>query len=387
MRSPISLRTLCLAGAFLAFGAVCRAEQNEFLLPAMAGRIEAFELSSLAPATAAQSTAETASASPARWTAPLGVELNLSEWTKPSDSPNFRRFARSGFGMAKAVSLDNNLSTSLTNPAPTSSSHSFSSDFGDLHEFNVFYDNVLYHEALSELSFELAKQFYFSEESGINGPNSGWRIDAFASRFMLQAGEEVRGEASLPASEACEKWWESFQTSTYASCGLRMVRLSSDFEFDASGSILGRTYIGQFNDHDIFGPQLGLGAVAESERLRFEATVLGLAGYGRARLKQNGVFGAEAIPGALNRSASARTTNSTYDATEEHFAWHFETRLSSSYTITPGWRIDALYRWYLAGPVYDAAGGTIFSVPYFGYNAKAGVGQASEVFLGLAYTL
>ncbi|TWT88310.1 hypothetical protein Mal64_17890 [Pseudobythopirellula maris] len=391
-----------------------RAEQNEFLLPAMAGRIEAFELSSLAPATAAQSTAETASASPAEWTAPLGVELNLSRWARPSGSVGFRRFVRSGYGVLRGG--EDVSEASLVPGSSTVSSFDFHgggnpgvvrvladidgdgsispdevnailTDFGDLNQFNIYFGNTKTEEFLGESSFELMKQRVLSAEADVNSQRSGWRADGFAPSFLLQAGDEVRGANSWDLSGARTKWVNRFKTSTYASYGLRMVRVSNDFEIAGAGSFLGSTYVGQFNDHDIFGPQLGLGAVAESERLRFEATVLGLAGYGRARLKQNGVFGEEAIPGALNRSASARSTNSTFDASEEHFAWHVETRLASSYRLSPHWRIDALCRWYVAGPVYDAAGGVQLTPPYFGYSAKAGVGQASEVFFGLAYTL
>ncbi|CAL1151125.1 unnamed protein product [Cladocopium goreaui] len=246
-------------------------------------------------------------------------------------------------------------------------------DFGDVHEFNVFFDQVAVHERFTANSIELMKQTVLG--GGPASASDGWRVDGFVDDWSFGVGDEVRGLSPLPPSfisrvgaEGVRRWMQGLSVSTYGSAGVRAMHLEDRFSFLGLDSILGRTSVNQENDHYVLGPQLGLGWVAEGPTLRFEAALLGLAGYGRVERRQAGVFGEEVIPGALNRAATASSTSSRRADGDDRVAWHGESRLTASCQLTQRLRFDATWRWMVTGPISSAYESVGWNAPDFGLS-------------------
>lgn len=267
-------------------------------------------------------------------------------------------------------------------------------NFGNLYTFNVSYDTVTVRHATTPTSFEVMKQHVLFAPEGMNTLRTGWRFDGFFDQWSLGFGDEVRGgwEINPSAIESLRYGWlreslEATTVSAYTTTGLRAMRIEDDFFFEGIGSILGRTSVSTMVDHDIIGPQLGVGVVAEASMFRFEAVVLGLVGYGHAETKQTGIFGQELVPGALNRSATARATHSSPKVTDDYVAWQGETRLTASCQLTQSLRFDAMWRGVLTGPVRNAAIATAWNAPDFGIHDMNGETiDFSHWFFGLTYT-
>jgi hypothetical protein len=244
-------------------------------------------------------------------------------------------------------------------------------------------------------SLEVMKQFYWTTDGELNSIAEGWRLDGFAGDGMAGIGDEARGHWALnqDAAGSLPYAWmtrvaESTRLSGYTTVGLRGIETDTEYYFLGTGSILGRVEVQQTIDQQVLGPQIGLGVVAEASMFRLEAVALGLVGYGRAEYYQRGAFGEAAIPGALNRSAVARTTVSQpIQSDEEHVAWHGETRLTGSCQITQRLRFDVTWRWFVTGPVYDPGESVLWNAPDFGFQQTGGeAAYSSDWFLGLTYT-
>jgi hypothetical protein len=175
--------------------------------------------------------------------------------------------------------------------------------------------------------------------------------------------------------------------SLYTTAGVRYLKTEDDFFFEGRGSIIGRTFVETMIDHDLVGPQLGVGGVVENGMWRFEAALLALLGHQRVEYFQRGVFGVEPIPGALNRSATPRTTASPIQtAADDEFAWNGELRLTTSCYLTPSLRADVGWRGVVTSGIRDAAGGAAWDVPNFGLNESNGDTEAYDYWvLSLSY--
>lgn len=267
-------------------------------------------------------------------------------------------------------------------------------NFGELHTFNVYFDQVIVESNEDFSSLELVKQHVFFADHGVNTGDTGWRFEAYHDDWSAAVGDEVQGLWGLSeeALDSVSKPWlrdllDETRFSTYGTAGLRSLMLDRRFAFEGRGSILGRTWVDQQIDHYLVGPQLGLGVVAEASIFRFEAVTMGLMGYGRVENRQRGTFGEEAVPGALNRAATARIAENQHKSDEEQLAWHGETRLTGSCQLTQRLRFDATWRWYVTGPVYDPAGSIEWKVPDFGFRPTAGdEAYGNDWFFGLTYT-
>jgi hypothetical protein len=246
-------------------------------------------------------------------------------------------------------------------------------------------------------SLEVMKQFYWTTDGELNSIAGGWRLDGFAGDGMAGIGDETRGHWALnqDAADSLPYAWmtrlaESTRLSGYTTVGLRGIEADTEYYFLGTGSILGRVEVQQTIDQQAFGPQVGLGVVAEAPMFRLEAVALGLVGYGRAKYNQGGVIGEETVvPGALNRPINARTVTpqSTIQSDEEHVAWHGETRVTGSCQITQRLRFDVTWRWFVTGPIYDAGASVVWGYPSFGFQQTGGeAAYSSDWFLGLNYT-
>lgn len=259
--------------------------------------------------------------------------------------------------------------------------------------FNVFFDRVDMAESFTPGNVELMKQHVLFAGDGSNTWQSGWRADGALAGVGLSGGDEVVGHWSPSQETLSAKMDESLRQTlsttkfaTYTTLGLRYSKLESDFYFLGLGSILGRTSVDTQIDHHLIGPQVGLGAVAESDIWRFESVLLSTLGYQRIDYKQEGIFGEEAIPGALNRSAVARTTTSGEEYGEEHVGWLGELRLTASCRLSQHLRIDGGWRGALATQFHNAALATAWNAPDFGIRSRDGETLFYDYWtLGLTY--
>jgi hypothetical protein len=262
-------------------------------------------------------------------------------------------------------------------------------DFGDLHTFNVFFDRVGVTQSFEVCGSELMKQHVLFSEEGVNTSLSGWRGEGTLEGVAISVGDEVVANWQSTAETHSQGFRDSLASTkftAYTTYGLRYAKLESDYFFFGLGSILGKASVLTEVDHDLFGPQVGIGCVAESDIWRFESTLLTMLGYQRIDYQQQGIFGEEAIPGALNRSATARTTSSHEAYGEEHAAWLNELRLTASCRLTPQLRIDGGWRAALATQFHGAAYATAWNAPEYGIRPLDGETVVYDYWtLGLTY--
>lgn len=266
--------------------------------------------------------------------------------------------------------------------------------FGDLQTYNLAFDEVAYEASRDFTSLELMKQYVLFGDASVNSVTTGWRFGAYHNEWSAAIGDEVRGQWAVRPERSETIGWtplrelvEQSRVSFYSTAGLRSLWLDDRFALDAQGSLLGHTWVEQENDHYVLGPQLGLGAVAEASMFRLEFVTLGLVGYGHVENRQRSGYGDEFQPGALNRPASAQTTYSEYESSEDHVAWHGETRLTASCQITQQLRFDATWRWFVTGPVYSAGESIVWEEPDFGlHQPEDNEAYGNDWFLGLTYT-
>jgi hypothetical protein len=267
-------------------------------------------------------------------------------------------------------------------------------DYDDLYTFNVGFDEVYLKNELRPTSFELMKQHVLQAGPDVNSLRSGWRFEAFVDDWWFAFGDEVVALTPYKDSPSqsirnnhLRKFVNELHTSTYTTYGLRAMEYEDSFYFVGRGSILGETSVAQENDHLMIGPQIGVGAVAETSLWRFEAALLGLAGYGNLDLEQSGDLGTTAIPGALNRPSILSSTSTDYQASKDYFAWHGEARLAASCQVTRRLRFDAAWRWMVTGPFYTASNSVVWNMPDWGIQeVKDNSIDRSDLFLGFTYT-
>lgn len=309
-------------------------------------------------------------------------------------SPAFVSFASSSYGANPFK--ENDTRGSLTAADATIVDDGFigsHTDFGDLQEFDIFFDQVVSEKTFRPDSLEVMKQHVFYSSPGVNTPTSGWRMEAFVDDWRLGFGDEVVARVPFNTSrlepihsKRLREFLYGMKTATYGAAGLRLNSFDSGFSFEGLGSILGRTGVDQTIDHTAIGPQLALGAVAESSIWRFEAVAMGMAGYQRVKYEQHGFVGEEPVPGAVNRLILGSTTTTVNNRDENNFAWLAETRLTASCQLTHHWRFDATWRGFVTGPVYEASEAVVYTAPNFGMREPTdNTAYGSDLFLGLTY--
>ncbi len=225
------------------------------------------------------------------------------------------------------------------------------------------------------MSFEVTKQYVFYAKVGENSASSGWRLDAFWDNWSVGLGEEVRGGWTIDTDQIGSDWLRQAlretKWSAYGTAGLRGMQIENESYF-LFNSITDNVAIATAIDHDLFGPQFGVGVVAEASMFRFEAALLGLLGYGHAEAKQWGEFA---------------TANIWNKQTSNYFAWQGEARLTGSCQLTQRLRFDATWRGLLTGSVRDATAATAFNAPNFGlYEDNGNTMDLNNWFFGLTYT-
>ncbi|TWT43291.1 BBP7 family outer membrane beta-barrel protein [Botrimarina hoheduenensis] len=200
-------------------------------------------------------------------------------------------------------------------------------DFDDLYTFNVFFDTVTTRNV--------------TEMNGVE-----WMLThQIDQSHRLEQGRSDRLQFSY---------------------GVRFLRLQDRFSMVGLGSILGRTSVSAEIDNQLVGPQLGLRWTRDRGKWDFSVDGRVMFAYNRADIDQYGVFGEEAIPGALNRSASARTTTSVYGKFEDDFSPLAELRLEARYKLTRALALKIGYTAQYVDNIQRASQSVIYRAPDFG---------------------
>lgn len=202
-------------------------------------------------------------------------------------------------------------------------------NFGDLHEFNVFFDQVTIRNRTEIDGVELM------------------RMHELSTRHKQQQGR-----------------WDSLRL-TY---GARFLSVKDDYYFQGLGSILGRTTVSTDIENQIVGPQIGLKWTRRDGPWNFIVEARGTAGYNIVDVDQNGIFGEEAIPGALNRSATARTTTSVDGFRFDEFSPLGELRVQLQYRLAESISLQAGYTAKYVGNIHRGGVSTAWNAPDFGVH-------------------
>jgi hypothetical protein len=201
-------------------------------------------------------------------------------------------------------------------------------DFDDLHEFNVFFDNVT-----------------MRSQTQVKGVETMWTHDLTNTHYMA-------------------KHQNNRVTIGY---GARFMQLYDDFQFLGEGSILGRTFYDTTFTNNVVGPQIQAQWTNQRQRWRIEADARAMFGYNIANWRQQGVMGEELIPGALNRPLYARPTAFSHGLTEHNFSPVGELRLNAKYQFTRGFSANFGYTSSVMANIKRAATSVRYRLPDFGY--------------------
>jgi hypothetical protein len=206
-------------------------------------------------------------------------------------------------------------------------------DFEDLHEFNIFFDNVTVRSITETDGVELM-----------------WTHQLTNNHYMAK---HQNNRVSISA-------------------GARFLRLYDQFRVDAEGSILGRSFWDTSFTNQIVGPQVGLSWVNQRQRWRLSAETRFLFGYNVADWDQNGLMGEELIPGAINRPLYARPTAFVDGLREQEFSPVGELRVQASYHVTKAAALKFGYTGSYIGNIRRAAPSVHYSLPSMGYVDTGG---------------
>jgi hypothetical protein len=201
-------------------------------------------------------------------------------------------------------------------------------DFDDLHEFNVFFDNVTIRSITETDGVELMWTHQLT--------NNHYQAKHQNNRLSISGGA-------------------------------RFLRLYDQFRVDAEGSLLGRSFWDTSFTNQIVGPQVALSWVNQRQRWRLSADTRFMFGFNVADWDQNGLMGEELIPGAVNRPLYARPTAFVDGLQEQEFSPIGELRLQASYHVTKAAALKFGYTGSYIGNIRRAAPSVRYSLPDMGY--------------------
>jgi hypothetical protein len=204
----------------------------------------------------------------------------------------------------------------------------FIHDFGDLHEFNIFFDSVTVH----------------------NRTNTD--------------GVEIMSTHQLTNQNYMAKHQNNTVSVSY---GARFLRLYDEFDVNAAGSIIGDSFWDTSFTNNIVGPQVGVQWVNERQRWRIQTDARFMAGYNIANFNQLGLMGSNSIPGGLNQLLYMRPTTLNSGLQEQNFAPVGELRVAASYHITTGFALNVGYTGSAIGGIKRAASSVRYALPDMGY--------------------
>ncbi|MEX0641585.1 MAG: BBP7 family outer membrane beta-barrel protein, partial [Pirellulales bacterium] len=209
----------------------------------------------------------------------------------------------------------------------------FFTDFDDLHQFNIFFDNAT-----------------IRNTTQTDGVEAMWTHDLTNQHYM----------AKHKNNRLTAAW------------GARFLRLYDDFRVDAQGSILGQSFWDTSFTNNIVGPQVAMQWVNQRQRWRLQTDARFLFGYNIANWDQVGLMGEELIPGALNRPLYARPTAFSHGLREQEFAPVGELRVKASYHFTSAFALNFGYTGSFVGNIRRAAPSVRYALPDMGYVNTGG---------------
>jgi hypothetical protein len=206
-------------------------------------------------------------------------------------------------------------------------------DFDDLHEFNIFFDNV-----------------FIRNTTETNGVELMW------SHVLTNNHYQAKHQ----------------NNHLVLSYGARFLEVYDEFRVDAEGSILGDSFWDTSFTNSIVGPQVALKWVNQRQRWRLQADGRFMFGYNTADWDQIGLMGEDLIPGALNRPLYARPTAFSHGLVERDFSPVAELRLQAAYQFTTSLAIKVGYTGSYVGNIRRAAPSVRYFLPDMGYVDTGG---------------
>lgn len=202
-------------------------------------------------------------------------------------------------------------------------------DFGDLYEFNVFFDDVTVRNNTEIDGVELM------------------RTHQLSTAHKMQQGR-----------------WDDMRLAY----GVRFLNVSDEFYFQGRGSILGRTTVSTEVENQVIAPQLGLRWIRRDGPWDFVFEGRGAVGYNVVDVDQSGIFGEELIPGALNRPSTGRTTTSQDGIRYDEFSPIGELRAQLRYRVADSITLQAGYTAKYVGNIHRGGDSTAWNAPDFGIH-------------------
>jgi Putative beta barrel porin-7 (BBP7) len=202
-------------------------------------------------------------------------------------------------------------------------------DFDDLHEFNVAFDQV-----------------------------------------VLRTTTETNGVEAMWTHELDNRHYQAQHQNNRLSVafGARFMKIYDRFSFNADGGILGHTFSETAWHNQIVGPQLAASWTNQRQRWRLSADAKFLFGYNIQDWDQINGIGEELIPGATNRLLFGQPTYSTYGLQRHAFSPVGELRVDAAYYVTQSVALTFGYTGMYVGHVRRAAPSVRYYLPDMGYR-------------------
>jgi hypothetical protein len=201
-------------------------------------------------------------------------------------------------------------------------------DWGDLHQFNIFFDSVT-----------------VSNHVKTDGIEAMWTHEVSNTRYMAK-NQNNRIELSA---------------------GARYFRFYDEFDVNAAGSILGGSFWDTSIDNQIVGPQVALKWTNRRQRWSINTDVRFLFGYNVQDWAQTAGMGTDLIPSATNRPLFARATYTSTGQRTSEFSPVGELRVEASYHLTKSFALKAGYSGMYVGNVRRAATSVRYYLPTMGF--------------------
>ncbi len=212
---------------------------------------------------------------------------------------------------------------------PTTGQISILTDYGDLHTFNIAFDQV-----------------QVRSRTKTTGVEAMWTHELTNSHYMAK---HQNNHVEL-------------------GFGARFLQVSDEFGFVANGGILGLTTSDTNIDNNIVGPQVRAKWVNQRQRWRTSGTASMLFGYNTQNWAQENGIGFELVPGATNRLLYAQPTYSQHGLTFNQFSPVGELRLETAYYLTQAFALKVGYTGMYVGNIKRAATSVRYYLPDMGYR-------------------
>lgn len=200
-------------------------------------------------------------------------------------------------------------------------------DYGDLHEFDIYFDDVTVRNR--------------TEMKGIE-----WMLTKEVNQsHRLERGRRDRLQLSY---------------------GVRYLQIDDEFSWLGTGSVLGETGAEIDVANQIVGPQIGLKWTRDRGAWDFSASGRFMFGYNIVDTGLNGTIGASLVPGGNNSLVLGRTTTTVIGNRKNDFSPLAELRLEARYKITKALAVKLGYTGKFVDNIRRASQSGVYSLPNLG---------------------